>query len=83
MKLPYIGPLESIFEGPEMLKVLSEELKLPGLKGLCLELELCMAYPVAIGLWLFQVLWLFMGNSLSWMAPKWLAMGILEPRKAE
>ena len=46
-------------------------------------LELYMAYPVAIGLWLFQVFWLFMGNSLSWMAPKWLAMGILEPRKAE
>ena len=45
--------------------------------------ELYMAYPVAIGLWLFQVFWLFMGNSLSWMAPKWLAMGILEPRKAE
>ena len=37
MKLPYIGPIESIFEGPEILKVLSEELKLPGLKGLCLE----------------------------------------------
>ena len=33
----YIGPIESIFEGPEILKVLSEELKLPGLKGLCLE----------------------------------------------
>ena len=37
MKLPYIGPIESIFEGPEILKVLSEELKLPGLKGMCLE----------------------------------------------
>ena len=37
MKLPYIGPIESIFEGPEILKVLSEDLKLPGLKGLCLE----------------------------------------------
>ena len=37
MKLPYIGPIESIYEGPEILKVLSEELKLPGLKGLCLE----------------------------------------------
>ena len=37
MKLPYIGPIESIFEGPEILKVLSEKLKLPGLKGLCLE----------------------------------------------
>ena len=37
MKLPYIGPIESIFEGPEILKVLSEELKLPALMGLCLE----------------------------------------------
>ena len=37
MKLHYIGPVESIFEGLEILEVLSEELKLPGLKGLCLE----------------------------------------------
>ena len=36
-KLHYIGPVESIFEGLEILEVLSEELKLPGLKGLCLE----------------------------------------------
>ena len=37
MKLHYIGPVESILEGLEILEVLSEELKLPGLKGLCLE----------------------------------------------
>ena len=36
-KLHYIGPVESILEGLEILEVLSEELKLPGLKGLCLE----------------------------------------------
>ena len=47
------------------------------------QVELYMAYPVAIGSWLFQVFWLFLGNSLSWMAPKWLVMGILKPRKAE
>ena len=36
-KLHFIRPVESIFEGLEILEVLSEELKLPGLKGLCLE----------------------------------------------
>ena len=39
MKLAYIGPVESILEGLEILEVLSEDLLdlLPGLKGLCLE----------------------------------------------
>ncbi len=37
MELTYIWPIESIFEGPEILKVCPWELKLPGLKGLHLE----------------------------------------------
>ena len=34
MKLAYIWAVESILKGPEILEVLSEELKLHGLKGL-------------------------------------------------
>ena len=37
IKIPYIGPIESIFDGPEILKVWSEELKLHGLGPLHLE----------------------------------------------
>ena len=37
MKPTYIRPIESIFEGPEILKVWPWELQLPGLRGLPLE----------------------------------------------